>query len=105
MDIHVDRKNHSDVVVRDMMAATFGLAADVPATVTTGCGLEVPLVSTSTEPDRVTCAPCRGFAHRQHLELAEQIERLGAVPGSVVTPDKVAAAAALHRELAARYID
>ncbi|XVV08538.1 hypothetical protein ACQP2X_27235 [Actinoplanes sp. CA-131856] len=105
MDIHVDRKNHSDVVVRDMMAATFGLAADLPATVTTGCGLEVPLAFTSAEPGHVNCRVCREFAHRQHLDLAEQIERLGGMPGSVVTPDKVAAAAALHRELAARYID
>ncbi|SNY70047.1 hypothetical protein [Paractinoplanes atraurantiacus] len=105
MEIHVDRKNHSDVVARDMMAATFGLVADVPATVTTGCGVEVPLVSTSAEPSHVTCGPCREFAHRQHLALAEQIERLGRAPGSVVAPDKVEAAAALHRELAARYID
>ncbi|MEV4352595.1 hypothetical protein AB0J83_49725 [Actinoplanes sp. NPDC049596] len=105
MDVHVDRKNHSDVVVRDMMAATFGLAADLPGTVTTGCGLEVPLVTTSIEPSKVTCRPCRVFAHRHHLELAEQIERLGAMPGSVVTADKVQAAAALHRELAAQYID
>jgi hypothetical protein len=45
--IHVDVKFRGDVVVRDVLASTFGLAADLPATVTTGCDLRVPPAMTS----------------------------------------------------------
>jgi hypothetical protein len=103
--IHVDRKLGADVAARGILASTFGLAADVPAAVTTGCGRQAPLAMTSTHPEKVTCLPCRDFAHGQHLRLADQLELLGAMPGSVITPEQTAAAAALHRDLAGRYGD
>ncbi len=101
--IHVDVKLRGDVVARDIMASTFGLVADVPATVTTGCGLRVPLAMTSAHPESVTCLACREFAHRQHLTLADQVERLGRMPGSAITPGQASAAAAWHRDCAVRF--
>jgi hypothetical protein len=101
--IHVDVRFHADVASRERIAATFGLVADVPATVTTGCDLRVPLVMTSSHPEQVTCLACREFAHREHLRLAEQIERLGRMPGSMITPDQVSAVAARHRDAATKF--
>jgi len=101
--IHVDVKFHSDVVVRDILASTFGLAADSPATVATGCGLRVPLAMTSTHPEKVTCLACREFAHGRHLHLADQVEHLGRMPGATITPDEASEAARHHRDLARRF--
>jgi hypothetical protein len=101
--IHVDVKLGGDVAARDILASTFGLAADAPATVATGCGAQVPLAMTSTRPERVTCLPCREFAHGQHLRLADQVDRLARMPGSVITPEQATTAVRLHRELAGRF--
>jgi len=101
--IHVDVKLGADVASRGILAATFGLAADVPATIDTGCGARVPLAMTSTQPEKVTCLPCRDFAHGQHLRLATQLDELGRLPGSVITPEQTAAAAAVHRDMAGRF--
>ncbi|GAA0908298.1 hypothetical protein GCM10009557_82940 [Virgisporangium ochraceum] len=93
--IHVDVKLHADVAVREMTAATFGLAGDLPSRATTGCGLDVPYAMTSTEPRTVTCLPCREYAHRRYLERAESAERFDQ-PGL----DLGARAAAGYRDLA-----
>jgi hypothetical protein len=92
-----------DVAVRDMLASTFGLASDLPSVVTTGCGLEVPFAMTSPRPEKVTCLPCREHARDEHLRLADQVERLGLMPGSPVAPDQVRQAADAHRDLAAKF--
>jgi len=102
-DIHIDTKLRSDLAVREMLAATFRLVASVPATVTTGCGQQVPLAMTSGNPGVVTCLPCRTYAEREHLRLADEVERLGLMPGSVVAADSVDAAATKHRQLAAKF--
>lgn len=101
--VHVDVKLRSDVAVREVLASTFGLVADSPTTVTTGCDLRVPLARTSVHPESVTCLPCREFAHGQHLRLAEQVESFSRMPGAVLTPDQATAVASRHRDLARRF--
>jgi hypothetical protein len=96
---------HADAAVRHMMASTFGLAGDLPGVVTTGCELKVPYAMTSPRPESVTCLACREHAHRQHLRFAEEIERLGRMPGATITSAQAALAAERHRELAKRFID
>ncbi|WP_369159684.1 hypothetical protein [Streptomyces sp. R02] len=89
--------------VRGLPASTFGLAGDLPAEVTTGCGVRAPYAMTSPRPDRVTCLACREHARSGHLRLAEWVERLAGMPGAPVGPDHATEAAARHRELAARF--
>ncbi|MET7732657.1 hypothetical protein ABZT02_14965 [Streptomyces sp. NPDC005402] len=89
--------------VRTMLAATFGPAGDLPSVVATGCGLRVPYAMTSPRPDRVTCLPCREHARSEHLRFADEIERLGALPGSSVTPAEARRAAERHRALAEKF--
>lgn len=83
--IHVDVKLNADAATRDLVARNFGLAGDLPGTVTTGCGLTVQRLRTSPRPDRVTCLACREYAGRQLSRHADQVERLGGLPGSVTT--------------------
>ena len=103
--IHVRADGRSDPAVRGVLASAFGLAADLPAEVGTGCGLTVPIAMTSARPESVTCLPCREHARDQHLRMADQLEVLGALPGSVLTPSQVARAAAEYRSLARRFAD
>ncbi|MET9785703.1 hypothetical protein [Streptomyces canus] len=99
--IHVEVKVvRGEAAVRNMLAATFGLAGDLPSVVATGCGLRVPYAMTSPRPDHVTCLPCREHARSEHLRFADEIERLGRLPGSSVTPVEAQQAAARHRALA-----
>jgi hypothetical protein len=102
--IHVEQQVlHADAAVRGMLAATFGLAGDLPTEVTTGCGRRAPYAMTSARPESVTCLPCREHAHRQHLRYAEQAERLTGMPGLQISPTQASAAAERHRELARRF--
>jgi len=94
---------HADAAVRNTLASLFGLAADLPSVVTTGCGLEVPYAMTSPEPTSVTCLACREHAHRRHLRYAEDVERLGWLPGSTFSDAQASQAADKHRELAKRF--
>jgi hypothetical protein len=103
--IHVDVKLHGDVAVRNLLAGTFGLVADSPAVVTTGCGRQVPPAMTSVLPEKVTCLPCREFAHRRHLTLADQLDSLGRMAGSPLTADQAAEVASRHRATARRFAD
>ncbi|KUM90779.1 hypothetical protein OIE43_28515 [Streptomyces pseudovenezuelae] len=102
--IHVEVKVvRSQAAVRTVLAATFGLAGDLPSTVATGCGLRVPYAMTSPRPDRVTCLACREHARAEHLRLADEIERIGGLPGSPVAAAEARQAAARHRALAERF--
>ena len=102
--IHVEEKAvRGEAAVRNMLASTFGLAGDLPSTVATGCGLRVPYVMTSPRPDRVTCLACREHARTEHLRFADEIERIGTLPGSPVTSAEARQAAARHRALAERF--
>ncbi|GIJ46013.1 hypothetical protein Val02_28990 [Virgisporangium aliadipatigenens] len=104
MHTHVDADLHSEVAVRNLTAATFGLVGSLPAQATTGCGIRVPYVETSTEPDSVTCPPCREYAHRRYLELADYVVRATDIPGT--PPDlraRAARARTEYQELAGRY--
>lgn len=99
--IHVEVKVvRGEAAVRTMLAATFGLAGDLPSVVGTGCGLRVPYAMTSPRPDRVTCLACREHARAEHLRFADEIERLGSLPGSSVTPTEAKRVAERHRGLA-----
>ena len=102
--IHVERKVvRGEAAVRDVMASAFGLVGDLPGSVTAGCGLRVPYAMTSGRPDRVTCLACREHAGREHLRFAREVERLSAMPGSVIGADQGKLAADRHRELARRF--
>ncbi|WP_217167845.1 hypothetical protein [Streptomyces sp. AC512_CC834] len=104
--IHVDSKVVAgDAAVRNTVAATFGLAGDLPSLVTTGCGLRVPYAMTSPRPDRVTCLACREHARREHQRFAEQVDRLSRMPGSTISPAEAKPAADTHRDLAQRFSD
>ncbi|MFW5418744.1 hypothetical protein J0910_19200 [Nocardiopsis sp. CNT-189] len=102
--IHVQAKvMQDDAAVRSMLASSFGLAGDLPSHVATGCGLQAPRAMTSSEPNRVTCLPCREHAQAEHLRLAEQVERLSRMPGSIIGPAQAELAAERHRDLARRF--
>ncbi|WP_258318829.1 hypothetical protein [Streptomyces griseorubiginosus] len=102
--IHVEVKVvRGEAAVRTMLAATFGIAGDLPSLVGTGYGLKVPYAMTSPRPDRVTCLACREHARAQHLRFADEIERIGTLPGSPVTSAEARRAAGRHRTLAERF--
>jgi hypothetical protein len=102
--IHVEVKVvRGEAAVRTMLASTFGLVGDLPSVVATGCGVRVPYVMTSARPDRVTCLACREYARAEHLRFADDMERLGTLPGSSVTPADAGRAATRHRELAEKF--
>jgi hypothetical protein len=103
--VHVDVKLGGEALTRNLLASTFGLMSDVPATVTTGCGVAAPRAMTSASAAAVTCLACREFAHREHLRLADQLDRLGTLPGSPLDAGQSAAAAAHHRTLARQFAD
>ncbi|OEV02572.1 hypothetical protein [Streptomyces nanshensis] len=102
--IHVETKTaQGGAAVRGLTASVFGLAADAPAQVDSGCGRRVPYAMTSPLPEKVTCLACREHARAEHLRLAESVERLGGMPGSVVGPREARLAAGRHRGLAERF--
>ncbi|BEL07697.1 hypothetical protein Q0Z83_058880 [Actinoplanes sichuanensis] len=102
--IHVEAgKLRSRAFERNLLASVFGLVGDLPAEVTTACGVRVPFAMTSAEPDTVTCLPCREHAAERHRRFADQVALLGAGPGSPFTGMEAADAAAAHRELARRF--
>ncbi|MET9352894.1 hypothetical protein ABZY14_07725 [Streptomyces sp. NPDC006617] len=104
--IHVESKVPAgDAAVRNVLASAFGLAADLPGAVTTGCGLRVPYAMTSARPDRVTCLACREHARREHLRFADEVERLSRMPGSAIGADRGKLAADGQRDLAQRFSD
>jgi hypothetical protein len=103
--IHVEVNLHADAAMRNIMASTFHLAGDLPSVVTTGCGLQVPYAMTSPRPESVTCLACREYAHGQHLHLAEQVERLGRMPGATVSSERTVQAAKRHRDIARRFAE
>ncbi|MFF6983234.1 hypothetical protein ACFZAV_37390 [Streptomyces sp. NPDC008343] len=94
-----------DARVRNLLAGTFGLVGDLPETVATGCGLRVPYAMTSPRPESVTCLACREHARAEHLRLAEQMARLGGMPGATVTGAQIAEVVEHHRDLARRFAD
>ena len=105
-DFHVEQRvTRGDARVRNLLAGTFGLVGDVPATAVTGCGLRVPYAMTSPRPESITCLACREHGRAQHLRLAEQIERLGSMPGAVITGAEAGRLAEHHRDLAGRFAD
>jgi hypothetical protein len=104
--IHVERGvTRDDARTRNLLAGTFGLVGDLPETAATGCGVRVPYAMTSPRPESVTCLACREHARAEHTHLAGEIERLGGMPGSVITGAQAGQAAEHHRDLARRFAD
>jgi hypothetical protein len=101
--IHVELTFHARGATRNLLASTFGLAADLPTSVTTGCGIVVVYAMTSAEPASVTCLACREHAHREHLRLADQMDRLGRMPGTILDSDQVAQTVDWHRAIARQF--
>jgi hypothetical protein len=89
--------------VRNLMSSMLGRAPDAPSVVTAGCGARVPYAMTSARPESVTCLACRLHAGREYLRFANQIERLGPLPGMTPTSDQMANAAERLRDLAKRF--
>jgi hypothetical protein len=86
-------------VMRNLSVALVGRAPDAPSVVATGCGIQVPYAMTSSEPEAVTCLPCREHGHREYMRFAEQVERM--LPGANVHVS--AEDAERIREFARRY--
>lgn len=104
--IHVEQKVlEAGPHVRNLISSMLGRVTDAPSVVTTGCGLQVPYAMTSPHPKSVTCLACREHAHREYLRFADQVERLGPGPMSVLnlTGDQVAEAVERLRDLAKRF--
>lgn len=102
--IHVERKVlQSGAAFRNVIASTLGRVPDAPSVVTSGCGLQVPYAMTSPHPERVTCLPCREHAQREHLRLAEQVERLNGMPGSPIRDEQTAQMVEWARDRARRF--
>ena len=101
---HVAADLNLDGAVRNMVSSTFGMAADLPSVVTTGCGSRVSRGNTSRLPEKVTCLACRQYAHGQFLHYAELIEGLSQLPGTNITPADIRQAAQTSREIAERYM-
>ncbi|GIE36357.1 hypothetical protein Ait01nite_094020 [Actinoplanes italicus] len=101
--IHVEAGARSSAAARNLLASTFGLVAELPAQVATGCGRQVPRAMTSGVPESVTCLPCREHAAEQHLRLADLAATLGPLPGSPISVADAHQAAAHHRDLARRF--
>lgn len=102
--IHVERKVlQAGAAFRNVIVSSLGLVPDTPRVVTTGCGLQVPYVMTSSRPESVTCLACREHAHREHLGFAEQVERLSRMPGAPINGDQAAKVAQWARDLAKRF--
>ena len=101
LHIHVEKNLNRNAAARGMLAATFGLIADSPTTVTTGCGLTVAYAMTSAQPEKVTCLPCRDHAVRWHRAAAADMGRLA--PGEGFTSRDLHAVAMHHHEQARRF--
>lgn len=91
--------------VRNLMSSMLGRVPDAPSVVTTGCGARVPYAMTSARPESVTCLTCRVHAAREYLRRADQVERLGPLPGMSATSDQMASAVERLRDLARRFSD
>ncbi len=90
--------------VRNLLASTFGLVADLPAEVETGCGRRVAYAMTSPHPERVTCLACRLHASEQHRRFAEELETMFRMPGVLnIHAEDAAQAVTRHRDLARRF--
>ncbi|MFI6515240.1 hypothetical protein ACIBF1_06705 [Spirillospora sp. NPDC050679] len=102
--VHVEQKVvQAGAAFRNVIASSLGFVPDAPGVVTTGCGVRVPYAMTSPHPESVTCLACREHAHREHLRFAEQVERLGRMPGTPLTGDQATKAADWARERAERF--
>jgi hypothetical protein len=101
--IHVEQTLPTRADTRNRLASTFGLAADLPTSVTAGCGIVVVYAMTSAEPESVTCLACREHAHREHLRLADLMDRLGRMPGTTLDSGSVAQAVDGHRAVARQF--
>ena len=92
----------TELIARNLISSMLGRVPDAPSA-TTGCGLQVPYAMTSPRPESVTCLACREHAHGEYRRFADQIERLGPMPGMKITGDQVADAAERLRGLAMRF--
>ncbi|MFE6286617.1 hypothetical protein [Streptomyces sp. NPDC057877] len=88
---------------RNLIGSMLGRVPDAPSVVRTGCGQRVPYAMTSTRPESVTCLACREHGHREYLRFADEVERLGRMPGAPLTGEQAGAAVARLRDLARRF--
>jgi hypothetical protein len=74
--IHVPADVGVEIAVRNMMTKPVRSGAGESGIVRTGCGLDVPYLSTSHRPERVTCRTCRQHAVSATLRLADQAQQM-----------------------------
>lgn len=60
---------------------------------------------TSRLPETVTYLPCRDYAYRGYLAYADDIERLGPMPGMDITAAEIARAVGAARQMAMTFIE
>ena len=101
--VHIGSDLNLSGAARNLVASTFDLATDLPGKVTAGCELRVQMGSTSRLPETVTCLRCREYAHRGYLAYADNIERLGPIPGMGITAAEIAEAVRAAREMAIKF--
>jgi len=101
--IHVTAELGTETETRNLLSSTFGLVADRPRDVRTGCGRRVAFAMTAQQPEHVTCLPCREYAAAKHLKTAEQLLETAALQGLALDPTDLRRAADHHRTLARRY--
>ena len=102
--IHVEQRVlRAGPDIRNLMSSVLGRVPDTPSVITTGCGLNVPYAMTSSRPESVTCLACREHACQEYWAFAEQVERLGSLPGMNVTAGQMVSAAERLRDLARRF--
>jgi hypothetical protein len=58
-----------------------GISLAFGATVGTGCGKRREKGRTSTDPDEVTCPPCREWGAAEETTMAENAEVVAGLPG------------------------
>ncbi|RDI63940.1 hypothetical protein [Nocardia pseudobrasiliensis] len=105
-DPHIHVEQHivrTGADARNAMVSMLGFAPDLPSVVTTGCRVRVPFAMTSLHPEKVTCLPCREFAQREYLRLADQITLASRMPGVNITAAQAAEAAAGLRDIGGRF--
>ena len=102
--IHVEQRVlRAGPDIRNLMSSVLGRVPDTPSVITTGCGLDVPYAMTSSRPESVTCLACREHACREYSAFAEQVERLGSMPGMNVPAGQMAGAVERLQDLAKRF--
>jgi hypothetical protein len=85
LDVHTEKTpaaGFGSAALRDFLTSVTGLGADLPGTVTTGCGRQRQMAMTSIIPERITCRDCRRYVAGQLRQEIASAESLLSLPES-----------------------